>query len=297
MKTDIDKNIYRSIVENSIDAVVIADQLGNIVFWNDASEKLFGYSSSEVIGEYVHDVLPAYDLRDKANKSFNEFKKKGTGPVIGNTLQIRGLKKNGDEVHVQFSPNTIEVDGKLYIFAFLRDISDLIILQEKLRVQATVDELTGLLNRRSYIERTEIAFSMSLRHKQPLSLLMMDIDNFKKINDKYGHLVGDIMLKAFSSCVSRSIRSEDILARVGGEEFIVAMGNSPIDAALLLAERIRLEIESLLIDTSGHKIRMTVSIGVSSIKSEDRSLEQLQHRCDKALYKAKNSGRNSVELA
>jgi len=293
----IDKDVYRAIVENSIDAVIVADQLGNIVFWNDASEKLFGYSFLEVVGKYVHDILPAYNLRDKADKSFNKFKEKGNGPVIGNRLQVRGLKKNGKEVHLQFSPNTIEVDGQLYIFAFLRDISDLITLQEKLRSQAMIDELTGLLNRRSYIERTEIAFSKSIRHKQPLSLMMLDIDYFKKINDKFGHLVGDLTLKAFSNSVAKLIRTEDLLARVGGEEFIIVMENLSIDNALILAERIRSEIDNLLINASGHQIKLTVSIGLASMISDDHSLELLQHRCDKALYQAKNSGRNRVKLA
>jgi len=293
----IDKDVYRAIVENSIDAVIVADQLGNIVFWNDASEKLFGYSFLEVVGKYVHDILPAYNLRDKADKSFNKFKEKGNGPVIGNSLQVRGLKKNGKEVHLQFSPNTIEVDGQLYIFAFLRDISDLITLQEKLRSQAMIDELTGLLNRRSYIERTEIAFSKSIRHKQPLSLMMLDIDYFKKINDKFGHLVGDLTLKAFSNSVAKLIRTEDLLARVGGEEFIIVMENLSIDNALILAERIRSEIDNLLINASGHQIKLTVSIGLASMISDDHSLELLQHRCNKALYQAKNSGRNRVKLA
>jgi len=293
----IDNDVYRAIVQNSIDAIVVADQLGNIVFWNDASEKLFGYNFSEVVGKYVHDILPAYNLRDKADKSFNKFKKKGNGPVIGNSLQVRGLKKNGKEVHLQFSPNTIEVDGQLYIFAFLRDISDLINLQEKLRCQATIDELTGLLNRRSYIERTEIVFNKSIRHKQPLTLMMLDIDYFKKINDKYGHLVGDITLKVFSNGVAKLIRTEDILARVGGEEFIIVMENLSMDSALTLAERIRLEVENMLIKASEHKIKLTVSIGLASRKSDDHSLELLQHRCDKALYQAKNSGRNRVEFA
>ncbi len=160
MKSGFDEIIYRSIVENSMDAVVIINRSGDIMGWNIAAERMFGYAPSEVIGKYVHDILPAHDLREKANKSFDTFQKKGTGPSIGKSLMVRGLRKNGDEFHVQFSPNTVEVNGELYVFAFLRNISELVSLQEKLKHQATVDELTGILNRREFLQQSEVADNM-----------------------------------------------------------------------------------------------------------------------------------------
>lgn len=297
MSKDFDDLVYRSIVENSVDAVVIINRSGDIISWNAAAERMFGYNSSEVIGKYVHDILPSHDLREKANKSFNKFKIKGTGPLVGKVLQVRGLKKNGDEIHVQFSFNTVEVKGELFAFAFLRDISELISLQEKLTHQATIDELTNILNRRAFLKQAEAAYSMSIRHKEPLTLLMMDIDFFKEINDQYGHQAGDIALQEFAKNISEIIRTEDIFGRVGGEEFFLALLKTPINIAVDMAERIRLAIEGVTITTSNLCFRLTVSIGITSIEKGDSSLQEMQNRCDKALYEAKKAGRNRVVLS
>lgn len=297
MKNIFDNQVYESIVENSIDAVIIINQSGDIIYWNAAAESLFGYSSSEVLGKYVHDILPPQDLREKANESFNIFKSKGTGPLIGTTLLIRGLKKNGDEFHVQFSPNTIKIKEELYIFAFLRDVSEAVSLQEKLTHQATIDDLTGILNRRAFSQQAETAHRSAVRHKEPFSLLMMDIDFFKKINDQYGHHTGDIALQAFTKNISNIIRSEDIFGRVGGEEFFLFLLKTPKDAALKVAEKIRFTTDNLTITASNISIKMTVSIGVTSIHNGNDSLQQIQNRCDEALYKAKKTGRNCVVLS
>ncbi|MEL0612200.1 diguanylate cyclase [Marinomonas arenicola] len=297
MSTKFDDSVYRSIVENSIDAVVIINRSGDIVSWNSAAEQIFGYTASEAIGKYVHDILPAHDLRDKANKSFQKFKKKGSGPLVGKVLQVRGLKKNGDEVHVQFSFNTAVVNGELFAFAFIRDISELIDLQEKLIFQATVDPLTNLLNRRAFLQQTEAAFNMSKRHKEPLSLLMIDFDFFKEINDQYGHHVGDIVLKEFSSKTSKLLRTEDIIGRIGGEEFVIALTKTPIEYSLKLAERIRVSTENINIKTPGLSVSFTVSIGVSCIENNDESLQQLLERSDKAMYKAKKEKNCVVSIS
>ncbi len=297
MEDGFDEKIYRSIVENSMDAVVVIDRSGDIIWWNTAAEKMFGYHSSEVIGKYVHDVLPAPDLREKANESFALFKDRGTGPLIGKSLLVRGIRKNGDEFHVQFSPNTVEINGELYVFAFLRDMSDLVSLQEKLKRQATVDELTGILNRRGFFQQAEVAYNMSFRHKEPLILLMMDIDFFKGINDQYGHHAGDIALQKFVDNISKIIRTEDIFGRVGGEEFVLALIKTPIDVASQLAERIRLATEELTITVSSSSFSLTVSIGITAIEGGDESLQDMQNRCDKALYKAKKTGRNRVVVS
>lgn len=296
MKNSFDEQLYQSIIENSLDAIVVTDSSGDIIWWNAAAERMFGYDSSEVIGKYVHDILPAHDLREKADKTFRTFKNKGTGPFIGKLLQVRGLKKNGDEFHVQFSPNTIKIQGKLYIFAFLRDISELISLQMKLNHQATIDELTGILNRREFLQQTKTAYDMSVRHKEPLTLLMMDIDFFKKVNDQYGHHAGDIALQQFADNISKIIRAEDIFGRVGGEEFFLTLRKTPLYVALHMAERIRLITENFLITTSDFSFKLTVSIGVTTIKKGDKSLQQMQNRCDEALYEAKRRGRNRVVL-
>ena len=286
--------VYRSIVEKSSDGVVIINRNGDIISWNMAAEKIFGYTQSEVLGHYVHDILPATHLREKAHKAFCKFKQTGSGPLIGKQLQVEGLKKNGDIVHVLFSPNVIEVKGELFVFAFIRDISNIMSLQDKLARLATTDELTNILNRRAFFQLAEPAFAMSKRHEEPFSLLMIDIDFFKRINDQYGHLTGDIALKTCTQNISRMIRQEDIFGRIGGEEFCLAMVKTRQEVALQLAERIRHETENLTIKTPEAQFKLTVSIGVATLLPEDHSLLVLQGRSDKALYQAKDTGRNRV---
>ena len=160
---------------------------------------------------------------------------------------------------------------------------------------ATTDSLTGVYNRRTFSELAEPQLSRSRRSKLPVSLLMLDLDHFKRINDTYGHLAGDDVLKAFSQLVRNLLRKEDLLARYGGEEFVVLLPGSPQEAAKVLAERIRDETASKQLDANGHLVRATVSIGVSSEAGDTLpSLEAMLGRADEALYKAKNDGRNNV---
>ena len=160
---------------------------------------------------------------------------------------------------------------------------------------ATTDSLTGVYNRRTFQELAEPQLSRSRRAQLPVSLLMLDLDHFKRINDSYGHLAGDDVLKAFSDLVSNLLRKEDLLARYGGEEFVVLLPGSAQGAALALAERIREEVASKQLDANGHLVRATVSVGASSEAGDTLpSLEAMLGRADEALYMAKNQGRNKV---
>ncbi|HYC47517.1 MAG TPA: GGDEF domain-containing protein [Burkholderiales bacterium] len=160
---------------------------------------------------------------------------------------------------------------------------------------ATTDSLTGVYNRRTFKELAEPQLSRSRRAKLPVSLLMLDLDHFKRINDTYGHLAGDDVLKAFSMLVRNCLRKEDLLARYGGEEFVVLLPGSAQTAAAALAERIREEVAAKAFDANGHLVRVTVSVGVSSESGDTLpSLEAMLGRADEALYAAKDQGRNRV---
>jgi diguanylate cyclase (GGDEF)-like protein/PAS domain S-box-containing protein len=288
--------VYRLIVEKSDDAVVIINYFGDIISWNSSAERIFGYMESEVIGKYVHDILLTHGIRETVNASFHAFNEKGVDLMLGKESQVQAINKNGGIVHVQFNVNTVKVKGELFAFAFLRDISHLIARQEKLKYQASTDELTNILNRRAFLKQAKAAFSMSIRHAEPFTLLMMDIDYFKHINDQYGHLAGDIALKMFVDNISNIIRNEDIFGRFGGEEFCLAIAKTNINVSLDLAERIRVETEKLIIKNTNYCFKMTVSIGASSIKKNEQSLEAMLNRCDEALYEAKKTGRNRIVL-
>ena len=160
------------------------------------------------------------------------------------------------------------------------------------------DQLTNIPNRRSFDERLRLEWKLASREQTQISLLMMDIDNFKVVNDTYGHQQGDIVLQTVARIFPASFkRPSDFAARWGGEEFIVLLPNTPLEGALDVAEKIRKDIEGIeILYTDGSYIKITVSIGVcTQVPTIDSSLDAFLSNVDKALYKAKNDGRNRVE--
>jgi len=168
--------------------------------------------------------------------------------------------------------------------------------QNELKRQAYFDDLTGLANRRHFIEQAQNEITRSCRYKETLSIIMMDIDNFKKVNDTYGHKIGDRVLEALASVSLTTLRSIDIIGRIGGEEFAILLPNTDIERAEEVAERLRANLAEYQLTINANSIvKFTVSLGVTSYNSnEDISLDSLLHQADQALYQAKNEGRNRI---
>jgi diguanylate cyclase (GGDEF)-like protein len=166
--------------------------------------------------------------------------------------------------------------------------------QQKMHETAVRDGLTGAFNKGHFLQRLQTEAAYAKRHKVPLSLLMMDVDHFKKINDSFGHPAGDFVLASLGQIVQGTIRAEDLLARFGGEEFAVLCRGVSANRALVLAERIRSMVEGFRFEHHSRRLRVTVSIGVASWFDQPDSATQLVADADDALYKAKNSGRNRV---
>ncbi|WP_417585509.1 diguanylate cyclase [Nitrincola sp.] len=161
---------------------------------------------------------------------------------------------------------------------------------------ALTDQLTELPNRRAAMEALDQAWSGSLRSQTPCSLLILDIDHFKDINDNYGHDVGDEVLRAVATILKKNIRREDTIARIGGEEFLLISPHLPTRDALVAAERLRKQLENAKIDAGGETIYITMSIGMAMREDTMRHGEDLMISADKALYAAKNAGRNRIAL-
>lgn len=161
---------------------------------------------------------------------------------------------------------------------------------------AMFDPLTGVKNRSTMNDAIQREIKLARRHGGTLSVVLLDIDHFKRVNDDHGHLYGDQALRAVAQCVQRSIRDSDLLFRYGGEEFIILLSGTGPDGSALLAERIRQEVESMK-PFSSKDIQLTVSLGISSLRGEPDATELLLERADAALYRAKQGGRNRVEIA
>jgi len=166
---------------------------------------------------------------------------------------------------------------------------------KKLEANSLLDPLTQVYNKKGILNFLEKFLANFVRYKkEPFSVLMLDIDYFKKINDTYGHLAGDFVLKEFVKIIRDKIRSSDILGRFGGEEFVVILPNTKVSGALKLAQRIKDEVENHLFEYGKDKIKFTTSIGITSVSLND-SVESLLERVDEALYDAKKKGRNRIE--
>lgn len=169
-------------------------------------------------------------------------------------------------------------------------------VQNHLKKQATTDELTGLNNRRQIMKRLEEEFHRALRLDGPLCLIILDIDYFKWINDTYGHPFGDLVLKGAADSMQASVRSYDIVGRVGGEEFMVIAPDTSLDEAVILAERVKRTVGDDKFGNGCNKVSITVSAGVTVMDTRDLSVDSLLKRADDALYKAKQEGRDRVAV-
>ena len=175
-------------------------------------------------------------------------------------------------------------------------VNELEIAQEELKTLSITDPLTHLYNRRYFTDASSTLFTLSIRHKKPLSLIMIDIDKFKNINDTFGHTIGDHVLVRLAHLLQESHRKSDFVCRYGGEEFVILLPETDLKNALSIAEDFREKIESCSISLENHQtIKFTVSLGVSQIDhSKDTSIENILNRADEALYIAKDAGRNRV---
>ncbi len=167
-------------------------------------------------------------------------------------------------------------------------------LIKKLKEESEMDSLTKLYNRRTVFKFLEKAFANAKRYNQDLSFLMIDIDKFKNVNDTYGHIGGDEILRSIAKTIQSSVRESDIAGRFGGEEFSVVMPNTDIQGAGMVAEKIRKTIEENGVEFNNSTVNVTVSLGVSTIDRKNDTLENLVRKADEALYKAKDTGRNRV---
>lgn len=187
--------------------------------------------------------------------------------------------------------------------AFLRALldrmtrEDLSAANDKLQALAHLDPLTGLSNRRDFEARALYELARAQRHRRPLSVLSLDVDHFKRINDSHGHDVGDEVLRVLAGVARQELREHDLLARFGGEEFVALLPDTALDEALVVAERLRGVLGACQVPMDGGAVRFTISAGVAQLADDGSGLVSLLKAADKALYRAKQQGRNQVCLA
>lgn len=286
------EEVLRSITHAAQDAVILIDAAGLVTYWNPAAEQMFGYTEAEAVGMNLHDlIVPERDL-ERAHAGFSRFVTSGQGPAIGKTTTLQAKHRNGDEFPVDISLSSFKLRDQWNAVGIVRDATERVKTEERLKQLATTDTLTGICNRRHFDEALEHEINRAARHSSPLSLILFDIDHFKRVNDTFGHQTGDQVLAQLAGAVGGSIRTTDLFARWGGEEFIVLMPGSDLNAAHLLAEKLRMTLENQPFPDVG---QVTCSFGVAEYKPGDNA-DGLMKNLDLCLYLAKASGRNRVEV-
>ena len=213
-------------------------------------------------------------------------------------VELLNYSRDGEEFWIDTNIVPLrDAHGRVTHFATIgRDLSATRQLQQELRLMASTDPLTGLLNRRRFLEQAEKEFLRSRRYRHELAAVMLDIDHFKAINDTHGHFVGDQVLIALSRAAENLLRDIDILCRWGGEEFVILMPETPLAGAAILAERLREVLARLAVDTTAGPLHFTISAGVAARGECDAGLTDILQRADTALYAAKDHGRNRIQV-
>lgn len=292
-------------VDQSASMILITNTQGAIEFVNPAFEKGTGYSLAEVRGKNPR-LLKSGQVPGEVFQ--NLWETISRGDIWQGELLNR--KKNGE----LFWENAIispirDPDGQIsHYVAVNEDITirkkheaelhdytkKLEVLQAQLREQAIRDPLTGVFNRRYLMETLDREIARSRRENHPLSLMIMDVDYFKIVNDTYGHLVGDQTLQRLARLLEKSTRKGDVICRYGGEEFVVLMPHTSLEDAVRRAESWRNTLENSPLQFSGLTIAVTISVGVASNEAEDMTSQDLLSQADRSLYRAKGNGRNRV---
>ncbi len=277
----------RALLEHAHDAVVSIDEHGRVSQWNRAAERLFGWSPIETIGQSVTDLIVPPAMRGEVASLVARYASAERLEDAHQRVTLQAIDRSGRVLAVEVSLTATRVAGRWELTAFGHDVSERRQFEAKLREMALSDGLTGLANRRAFMEVLEKAVSRHARGGPPMALLFLDLDGFKEINDVFGHHVGDLALQTFARRIEGCVRKGDTIARLGGDEFtVLAEGIVSLEQARAIADKI---IEAMKPPLEGHKkVRLRASIGISLYKAPADASRFLRE-ADHAMYYAKHN--------
>jgi diguanylate cyclase (GGDEF)-like protein/PAS domain S-box-containing protein len=284
-----------SALEAVPNGIVITDPQARIEWVNPAFESLTGHPRESAIGRRPAELVKS-GLHDQP---FYEAMWRTI--LAGQTWRGEVINKKRDgslyNEELIIAPVLAESGEIRHFVGIKQDITTRKHLEAELQSLATTDPLTGLPNRRHFLAQVEQEYARAHRFSEPnAALLMLDLDHFKQVNDSHGHAAGDAVLRHFAECVRDSLRKTDLAGRLGGEEFAILLIGSDLHAAADFADRLRARVADDNIEFEGKTLRVSVSIGVTQLISDDASADAALVRADVALYQAKTKGRNRVEL-
>jgi diguanylate cyclase (GGDEF)-like protein/PAS domain S-box-containing protein len=285
---------FRSILDSIEDGYFEVDLAGNFTFFNDQIPKHIGYAGDELIGMNYQKMMD----KDNAEKVFQAFNKVFNTSVSVNNIDWEQISKDGTRIFVESSVSLRrDMNGKPIGFCgIIRDITERKHSENKLAYMAYHDPLTGLYNRKAFMEMLEETIREAKRYENSRSILYIDLDHFKKVNDVYGHEIGDKLLVQVASRLNDTLRENDYVSRLGGDEFTIILSGSSRSTSEKVANRI-LEILSQPYLIQGITIDfVTPSIGVSTFPDDGHDADTLLKSADKAMYFAKEKGKSCIRF-
>jgi len=276
----------RALLEHAHDAVISIDEQGRVSQWNRAAERLFGWSPIETIGQPVATLVVPPQMRGEIGSVIARYANAERLEDAHQRVTLPAVDRAGRQLSVEVSLTATRVSGRWELTAFAHDVSEKRQLEARLRAMALSDGLTGLANRRGFMEALEKAVSRHARGGPPLALLFLDLDGFKQINDELGHHVGDLALQTFARRIEACVRKGDTVARLGGDEFtVLAEGIVTLEQARAIADKI---IDAMKPPLETNKaVRLRASIGISLYKPPADASRFLRE-ADHAMYHAKH---------
>jgi diguanylate cyclase (GGDEF)-like protein len=293
--------VLQTIIDHLRLGVTLIDAQLNMIAYNDEFLRLLEFPPGLVEGSE-----PTFGTFIRYNAERGEYGSGDTDELVQRIVErasrmephmIERTRPNGTVIEIRGMP--LPGGGFITIYTDIteskRTEEELRRVREELEELAAQDPLTGVANQRKFTERFEHEMARAARNGMPLSVLMIDIDHFKAINDRHGHLAGDACLKMLAVLLQDCVRGADLVARFGGEEFVVLLPDTPADKALLVAERMRRETEARSVPTEGTSpVQITISVGAATTGEGAQSFDQLVGRADEAVYRAKRAGRNQT---
>ena len=297
-----DEHFYQELLDKVTDGIYFVDPLRNITFWNKSAENITGYTAQEMIGTSCNDNKLVHIDGSGNNLCINGCPVSGSISDGNERIEKVYLHhKDGHRVPVVIMVTPLrddqnEVIGAVEVF---RDVSGGIVnadIIEELKKVAFIDPLTELPNRKQIESRLQASYEEKRRYKVPFGLLFIDIDNFKNVNDTYGHSVGDKVLQMVARTLKSHVRTTDLVGRWGGEEFLAVMTHIEQDQLIQIANTMRVLIRESFVEIEEQRVQVTITIGVATAVQDD-TIASLIERADKNLYQGKEAGRNRVVFA
>ena len=287
---------FSELFENVPIACFTVDIEGSIREWNLAAQQLYGYTKEEVL----HQPFYTRVFRGASASKMHEILQRVIQGSVMAGIESEDYDSEGNLHYVLRSAFPIRNPNREVVGAIVSVVdvtyrveyeNQLKALNQKLQSLAVTDGLTGLHNHRAFQDYLEEQFQTAMRNKQPLALILMDVDHFKQYNDTYGHQAGDEVLRQVAQILQANVREGDFVARYGGEEFVIVLPRTDLESAVAVAERLREAVQS-----AEWRLRpVTGSFGVACIRPDMETRQELIEAADQALYQAKKNGRNRVE--